>query len=105
MIFDKNASVARLSPDSSDNNKEAYVELSGLGNIRINIQPANSELLAVANGVYGQTYQAFVAISGISVGDRITVSGTGQKYIVKGVADWYFLAIPHLELILFKGDQ
>lgn len=101
MFFDKNATVSRLSPTPSDINKEVYVILA---NIRINIQPASAELVAVSEGVYGQTFQAFTTFSGIEVGDLITVSGTNDKFTVKGVGEWTFPPIPHLEIVLFKGD-
>lgn len=105
MILDKNASVARLTADSDDSDKEAYVAVDGLGNVKINIQPADAELTAVADGVFGQTFQAFVSVSGIKIGDRITVSGSNIQYLVKGVRDWYFAPLPHVELVLFEGDS
>jgi len=105
MIFDKKASVQRFTSDSGDSDKEQYASVDGLGNININIQPASAELIAITEGAVGLTFEAFVSISGIFIGDRITVSGTGDKFIVKGVRDWFFDPIPHLELILFKGDE
>lgn len=105
MFLNQNASVARLSPNSNDNDKEAYVELSGKGNIAINIQPASDQLVAVSEGVYGKTFTAFTSVSGIEVGDRVTLSGVGKKFIVKGIKDWYYEPIPHLELLLFEGDS
>mgnify|MGYP003393089162 CR=1 FL=1 len=105
MFFEKKAAVARLSPTSGDNNKEQYAEITIYRNIDINVQPASAELTAVANGIYGKTYRAFVAVSGIQVGDQITISGTYQKMIVQGVANWFYNPIPHLELTLFEGDN
>ena len=103
MLFTSQCSVARLSPTSDNNDKESYATV--IPSIRINIQPATAELVAVAEGVFGQTYQAFVTHSGIQVGDRLTASGSNIKYIVKGVSDWNYGPLPHLELILFKGDN
>lgn len=103
MFLNQVAAVARLSPESLDNDKEQYATI--MGRISINIQPATAELTAMAEGVYGQTFQAFTAVSGIAIGDQITVSGTGNKFIVKGVNDWHYAPIPHYELVLFKGDN
>lgn len=105
MYFEKTAAIARLSPTQADNNKEQYAEITIYSNIDINIQPATPELTALVEGALGQTFQAFVAVSGIAIGDRVTVSGTYDIYTVKGVGNWNYGPIPHLELVLFKGDQ
>ena len=52
----------------------------------------------------GKTYTGFTPVSGIFIGDRVTVSG-GATFIVKGVKDWIQAPIPHLELLLFEGDE
>lgn len=103
MYLDKNASVSRLSPNASNNNKEAYATI--FNNVKINIQPASAELVAVSEGVYGQTSLGFVSVSGIEIGDLVTISGTGDQYVVKGVNEWFYNPIPHLEIVLFKGDK
>lgn len=105
MFLDKIASVDRLTPTSADTDKEQYQAVGNYGSLRINVQPASAELTAVSEGVYGQTFQAFVTVSGVRVGDRITISGSGDKFIVKGVQNQYYGPIPHLELVLFKGDN
>lgn len=105
MFFERNVSVQRLTAGAVDSDKENYAEITAYNNVKINIQPATAALTAVAEGVYGQTYQAFVTISGIRIGDRLTVSGTNDKFIVKGVNDWNYGPLPHCELILFKGDN
>lgn len=105
MFFEKTARVERLIPTIADTDKEQYAEVGNYGNIQINIQPASAELTAVSNGVYGQTFQAFTAVSGINIGDRITVSGSNAIFIVNGKQDWQYAPIPHLELTLFKGDD
>lgn len=103
MIFDKKANFARLSPDSDNNDKEAYaVYIAGAP---INIQPASPELIAISEGALGQTYKAFTTVSGVQIGDRITVSGVNDHYIVRGVDDWNWGMLPHIELVLFKGDK
>lgn len=103
MLFTSQASVQRLSPTAADNDKESYATV--IANIRINIQPATAELTAVSEGVYGQVYTGFVTHSGISIGDRLTISGSNDKYTVKGVSNWNYGPLPHLELVLFKGDN
>lgn len=105
MFLDKIASVDRLQPTGADSDKEQYQAVGNYGAIQVNIQPATAELTAIANGVYGQTFQAFVSVSGIRIGDRITVSGTSQQFIVKGVEDHFYGPLPHLEIVLFKGDN
>lgn len=104
MILDKQAYVSRLTADDTDSDKEQYATVDGLGNIPINIQPASDEVIAVTEGAYGQTYVGYTSISGIQVGDQITVSGTGVNYVVKGLRDWYFPPLPHVELLLFARD-
>lgn len=105
MFLDKIASAERLQPNAGDTDKEQYQAVGNLNAFKINIQPATAELTAISNGVYGQTFQAFVSISGLLIGDRITISGTGQQYIVRGRQDHWWGPIPHLELVLFEGDN
>ncbi len=105
MYFDKKAAVSRFTPNQGDTDKEQYASVDGLGNIDINVQPASAELIAITDGAVGLTFEAFTSISGIKVGGRITISGSGGKFIVKGVREWFFAPIPHLEIILFKGDE
>lgn len=106
MLLDKIASVSRLNPDTADADKESYQAVGNYNAIKINVQPATAELTAISEGKYGQTYRAFVAVSGILIGDRITISGTGGKvFTVKGIDDWMQGLIPHMELVLFEGDN
>lgn len=102
MIISKKVNIARLSPES-DINKESYSTI--IYGVGMDIQPANAELTAVSEGAYGQTYRAFTPCSGIAIGDRVTVSGSNVSYIVRGVNDWNYGNIPHLELVLFKADD
>lgn len=104
MYFDRVVSIARLTPES-DTDKESYATVVGLEAVPMNIQPATAELIAVSDGVYGQTFQAFTQSSNVQIGDQITISGTNNKFIVKGIQDWNFPPIPHYELVLFKGDD
>lgn len=104
-ILDKTVSIQRLTVVLSDSDKEQYQEVGNMHNVAMNIQPATPELTAVSEGVYGQTFQAFTAVSGIKIGDRVTVSGTSEKFIVKGINNWYNAVLPHLEITLFKEDN
>lgn len=104
LILDKIASIYRLQPTSGDSDKEDYQLVGNYNRVQINIQPAGPELTALSEGQYGKTYQAFVTVSGIRQGDRVTVSGTSKNYIVKGIHDQLWGPIPHLELVLFEGD-
>jgi hypothetical protein len=105
MYLDKIASIARLTADSLDSDKEQYQPVVALAAVRINVQPASAELTAITEGQFGQTFQAFTQTTGIKIGDRITISGTNAKYTVKGIQDHNWGPIPHLELVLFKGDN
>lgn len=105
VILDKTVSIQRLTVTVGDSDKERYQPVGNMHSVRINIQPATPELAAVSEGVYGQTYRAFVSVSGIRIGDRVTVSGTNERFTVKGISDWYNAILPHLEVVLFKDDQ
>ena len=105
MFLNQVASVMRLTSNVGDNDTEQYRAVVSLTSIPINVQPATAELTALVEGAFGQTYTAFVAVSGILIGDKITVSGYADYYIVRGVRDWFYAPIPHLELVLFKGNN
>lgn len=103
MILDKIAYLARLSQDADNGDKESYVTITPTG-FKINIQPATPELIALTEGAFGRTFRGFTTYSGIQIGDRITISGRADKYTVRGLNDWYMQPLPHLEVILIKGD-
>jgi hypothetical protein len=105
VILDKTVSISRLTVTVNDVDKEQYQPVGNMHAVGMNIQPASAELTAVSEGVYGQTYRAFVSVSGIRIGDRVTVSGTNDRFTVKGVQDWYNGILPHLEIVLFKDDN
>lgn len=105
MYLDKTVSIERLMPTSGDSDKESYSAVGNYHAVKMNIQPASAELTAITEGAYGQTFQAFVTVSGLRIGDRVTVSGNGDKYIIKGINNHIWGPIPHLEVILFKGDN
>lgn len=103
MLFERYISIARMSPTQASNDKEAYAVIAT--GIPFNLQPASAALTAMADGVYGQTYQGFTTYSGFAIGDQVSISGTTRKLIVKSLSDWNYQPIPHYELILFEGDQ
>jgi hypothetical protein len=105
MYLDKIAKVERLTPTVADSDKEDYQAVGNYGAIRINLQPASPEVTALSEGQFGRTFTGFVTVSGIRLGDRITFSGSNDKFIVKGIQDQFYGPIPHLELVLFKGDN
>lgn len=103
MILDRTVLIKRLQDNASDADKEGYSSIAGLQGVRMNIQPASPEVTAISDGVFGQTYRAYLTQSGVLAGDRITVSGTWDVYEVKGVEDWAFSPLSHYELTLHKG--
>lgn len=105
MYLDKIVSVERLTPTTGDSDKEQYQAVGNYTGVKMNIQPASAELTAVSEGVFGRTFNAFVTISGLRIGDRITVSGTNEQFIIKGIQDYNWGPIPHLEVVLFKTDN
>lgn len=105
MYLDKIASVERLTPTEADADKEQYQAVGNYGAIPINVQPASAELTAISEGSFGKTFRAFTTVSGIKISDRITISGTGDIFIVQGVQNHQWGPLPHLELVLFEGDN
>lgn len=105
IIYGKTTSISRLTVTVGNSDKEQYQTVTGLEAVKMDIQPASAELTAVSNGVYGQTFRAFTSTSNLKIGDRVTVSGNNKNYIVKGISDWNYGPLPHLELVLFEGDN
>lgn len=105
MYLNKTVAIARLTPQGDDADKEAYVQVPGLANVKMGVAPATAELTAISNGVYGQTFQGYTTISGLKIGDQVTISGSNDKFIIKGINDYFYGPIPHLEIVLFKGDN
>src|SRR5260370_34558371 len=82
--------VEHYTPDLVNSQTEGYIQDVGLQAVKVNIQPASAEIIALNNGAMGKTYTVFTTNSGILHTDRITtVSGVvgtpnGIQYIVKG---------------------
>lgn len=104
-ILDKVVSVEKFQTDAGNSNKESYVVDMSLQAVKMNIQPASAEDTVLVDGVFAQTSTAFTTNSGIGAGNQLTVSGTGTKYVVKGVEDWNFDPIPHFRLLLIQPDN
>lgn len=94
--------VEHLTPDVGNTNKEGYAQDFSLINLSCNIQPSTPETTALYGGAYGKVYQMFTTTSGVLETDRITVSGTGTQFIVKGKQYYSYGAIQYGEYILEK---
>ena len=113
-VLDKIVFVSRLEKTPSDIDKERYVTHSGfLGNgqirtaaVRANIQPSSAETTVLVDGVFGKTFDMFTTSSGVVEGMKVTVSGTGEEYFVRGrqVHDNGILS-DHYELVLTKDKR
>lgn len=112
-VQDKIAFVARLEK-RSDVDKERFVTYSGFRGpaaiptaaIRCNIQPASAETTVLVDGVFGKTFNCFTSSSGVVEGMKLTVSGTGEEYFVRGreVHDNGILP-KHYQLVLTKDKR
>jgi len=105
IITDAIISIQRLTKDVDNTSKEQFQTNLALASVKIEIQPASPAETAITEGVYGQTYLAFTTESGLLVGDRVTVSGTGEIYKIKGIEDWSMDPVAHFELTLVKFDE
>lgn len=113
-ILDKTVFVSRLEKDGSDVDLEGYssflgfLDPSGVSTsaVKMNIQPANPEMSVMVDGVYGKVYNAFTTSSGVVEGMKLTVSGTGDVYKVRGRASHSNGILPaHYELVLIRSDR
>jgi hypothetical protein len=104
-VEDRLVAIRRLKTDADNTKKESYVLNLALQSVVMNIQPASAEDTVLIDGVFAKTYRAFTTESGIKTGDHLTVSGTGNQYVVKGVQDWDFDPIPHYECLLVDMEN
>lgn len=114
MLLDKSAFVEIQQEYASDVDKEKYTAHSGFAgpggirssSVRVNIQPASPEMTVLYDGVVGNIFRAFAPItaSGISEGMRLTVSGSQDKFIVRGVERYDYGVERHLEIALAKAE-
>jgi hypothetical protein len=104
-ILDSVIAVKRLTKDSGNSKKESYVVDPGLNNVKVNLQVAGGEEIAIADGVFGQTYTGFTTCSGLRSGDHITVSGTGETMVIRGLEDWSGDPLPHFEFVAVRMEE
>jgi hypothetical protein len=106
LITDQVISISRLTKRTDNDSKELYQINEALTSIKCQIQPAGAEEIAISEGVFGQTALCFTTQSGIKSGDKVTVSGTGQTYRVRGIEDWSQIDIePHYEITLIEMEE
>lgn len=106
MILDNIISISRLVRDIDNQDKEQYAPNLALQNIKCQIQPASPEQTAISDGVFAQTYLGFTTESGFLTGDRVTVSGTGEKMVIRGIENWTMPDVaPHYELTLVRMEE
>lgn len=113
-VLDKTAFVSRLEKTSSDVDKETYTAFSGYSGpggidtsaIKCNIQPASAETTVLVDGVFGKTFNCFTSSSGVVEGMKLTISGTGEEYLVRGRQAHDNGILPkHYELVLTKDGR
>jgi len=90
IVYKNDGILKKLDPDSNDSDKEGYVEL---GALKVNIQPASPEQVALSRlGENEKLYQGFTTMSGIKNGMQIVLSGTitisGMTLMVRGVEEY-----------------
>lgn len=108
MILDRVVGIWNFVRDPDDADKEQYRLDPTMTGVPMNIQPATAEETAIADGVFGKTFTGFTTQSGIRIGSKVTVSGTGQILKIKGVGDWSSPDFsPHYEytLVEFEDDE
>lgn len=102
MLFDKFVSVEYRTASGVN---FVYMPLPGYSSIAVNIQPIGKEFANMNDGMFFKTYQIFTSASGITEGHRLTVSGTGEKFIVRGRQRFDYIVAPHYELVAEADTQ
>lgn len=102
VLTDTYVSVEHLSPDSDNANKEGYLSDAALVAVACNIQPTSPQIALLYGGAYGKLHTIFTTQSGILETDRVTQSGTGVQYIVKGKQLFNYGMGQHSEYIIEK---
>jgi hypothetical protein len=108
LIYQQNAVLKKLSPDSEDADKEGYVVVNP--NFKVNIQPAGPEYIALTPmGETGKMYRGFTTCPGVKVGMIIETSGTitasGLRLKVLGVEEWSGPLGTHYNLTLLQPGE
>lgn len=104
MLFDKYVTVEYRTVSGTYGN-QVYVAHPGFTTVAVNIQPIQDTFANTGNGMFFKNYRVFTTNSGIVEGFRLTVSGTGEKYIVRGRANYGYIVLPHFELVAERDDR
>lgn len=105
MIFDKIVTV-QVRVQSGNYNNMTWIPASGIpAGVPMNIQPYRPEFNNMGNGMFYKTYKAFTTVAGIVEDMRLTVSGTNDQYLVRGVERYDYIVAPHFELILESATK
>jgi len=104
-ILDSVIAVKRLTKDSNNTKKESYVANAALQSVKVNLQVAGGEEIAIADGVFGQTYTGFTTCSGLKTGDHITISGTSETMVIRGLENWDSDPLPHYEFVAVRMEE
>lgn len=113
MILDSTVLVSILAPGSSIADKETYInhpcflDPAGVATnaVKVNIQAADAQLVALSEGVLGKTYRIFTTASGLVEGMKLTISGTGEAYYVRGRERFTNPLGKHYELLAVTRDD
>lgn len=105
MILNTTVSTKRLTQDGGNADKESYVAVSGMGAVPFNIQPASPEYTVLVDGVFGQVYRGYTTHDGFRNGDQVTDNNTNETYVVRGIEDWNYPPLPHIELTLVEIEE
>ena len=103
MYLDKVMLVEHLAPTVSG--QETYQSHPGFTFVAMNIQPMGADFMAISEGIYDKLFKGFTTNSGIVETFRLTVSGTTDKYVVRGRESYGYGPLPHFELVLEKGTR
>lgn len=95
-------SVEHQTPEAANASLSGFVADLGLTSVLMDIQPLSPSDTDQYGGAYSSSYKGFAqpTASGIINGDQLTVSGTGQQFIVKGKNSYLFGVGQHLEFLL-----
>jgi len=104
-ILDTIITVKRLTKDSNNTKKESYIANAALQSVKVNLQVAGGEEIAIADGVFGQTYTGFTTCSGLKPGDHITVSGSTETMVIRGIESWDSDPCPHYEFVCVRFEE
>jgi hypothetical protein len=104
MILDKRFYVEHLENTNGNPDQSGYVTHPGfVGGVMMNVQPASPTITALAEGELFKTFKAYTTSSGIVENFRLTASGTGHQYIVRGREVFALPLGKHYELMLVKA--